>query len=137
MSYLLDTNCWMQLVRAREHAADVRDLLAALPPDQVSITDFALYSIALAMRRHKVLDQFPAFVRLSGIGQGVRLIRLEPGDLIRVVETGRSYQLDFDDAFQYTASELRDLVLVSFDADFDRTPRGRLTPQAALQRFQF
>ena len=136
MSYLLDTNCWMQLVRAREHAAEVRDLLAALPADQVSITDFALYSLALAMRRHKMLDQFPAFVAHSGIGQSVRLVRLDPGELSQVVTASNAYQLDFDDAFQYAASELRNLKLVSLDTDFDRTPRGRLTPKAALDGFR-
>jgi len=38
------------------------------------------------------------------------------------------FHLDFDDAYQYVAAEKYDLTLVSFDADFDRTPRGRRTP---------
>jgi predicted nucleic acid-binding protein len=36
------------------------------------------------------------------------------------------------DAYQYIAAEQYDAPLVSFDADFDRTERGRLTPAAAL-----
>jgi uncharacterized protein len=47
-----------------------------------------------------------------------------------------AYNLDFDDACQYIAAEMHDLRLVSLDADFDRTPRGRLTPAAALQLFR-
>ena len=41
--------------------------------------------------------------------------------------------LDFDDAFQYVAAERFDLQLVSFDADFDHTPRGRMTPAQAMR----
>jgi predicted nucleic acid-binding protein len=40
--------------------------------------------------------------------------------------------LDFDDAYQYVAAEKRDLTLVSFDSDFDRTRRGRKTPGEVL-----
>lgn len=36
--------------------------------------------------------------------------------------------LDFDDAYQYVAAEKYTLTLVSFDADFDRTERGKKTP---------
>jgi hypothetical protein len=36
--------------------------------------------------------------------------------------------LDFDDAYQYTAAEKHNLILLSFDTDFDRTSRGRKTP---------
>lgn len=43
-----------------------------------------------------------------------------------------TYNLDFDDAYQYTIAEQYDLVIVSFDHDFDRTDRGRSTPNAIL-----
>jgi hypothetical protein len=38
------------------------------------------------------------------------------------------HNLDFDDAYQYSAAEKYNLTIVSFDSDFDRTPRGRKTP---------
>jgi predicted nucleic acid-binding protein len=125
----------MQLVRAREHAADVRDLLSALPADEVFVTDFAVYSIALAMRRHQMLDQLSTFIRESRIGEDVRIVRLAPSELTHVVHAAKTFQLDFDDALQYAAAELYDLRLVSLDADFDRTPRRRLTPNAALKLY--
>jgi predicted nucleic acid-binding protein len=43
------------------------------------------------------------------------------------------FNLDFDDAYQYTAAEKYDLTLVSFDSDFDHTERGRKTPAEVLQ----
>ena len=135
MPFLLDANCWMQIVRVREHAQEVRDYLARVPADQIFISDFALHSIGLAMRRHKMLEQFPAFIDESGIGTSVGLVQLQPAELKRVVDACGALRLDFDDAYQYVAAELYSLHLVSLDEDFDRTPRGRLTPAAALQRF--
>ncbi|MFA6372325.1 MAG: hypothetical protein WCW68_06850 [Methanothrix sp.] len=44
----------------------------------------------------------------------------------------KSFHLDFDDAYQYVAAERNDLVLVSFDADFDKTDMGRKTPADIL-----
>ena len=38
------------------------------------------------------------------------------------------FNLDFDDAYQYVAAEKFNLEIVSFDSDFDRTERGRKTP---------
>ena len=49
-----------------------------------------------------------------------------------VVENMRKYRFDYDDAFQYAIVERFNLTLVSFDADFDRTPRGRKTPVQVL-----
>ncbi|GEM_PF-4211460 len=36
----------------------------------------------------------------------------------------------------YVAAEKHDLVIVSFDSDFDRTERRRLMPDQALERIR-
>lgn len=59
----------------------------------------------------------------------VSLIHLESEDTPRIVSTMTKYNLDFDDAYQYVAAVTHNLVLVSFDSDFDRTERGRKTPE--------
>jgi hypothetical protein len=64
MRFLLDTNCWMQLIRAREHAAVVGDLLRAVPASDIRISDYSLHSLLNVTRRLKVLDDLPAFVRV-------------------------------------------------------------------------
>lgn len=134
LRFLFDSNCWMEVVRSRPQAQIVQSLLS-LAPRSIFITDFALCSVGLAMRRHKVLDAFPTFIKQTGIGVGIEVIRLMPLDFAQVVDVCKSHALDFDDAYQYVAAELHGLTLVSLDDDFDRTPRGRLTPAAALQQF--
>jgi uncharacterized protein len=133
--FLLDTNCWMQLVRRREHAAPVADLLRTLPASEVFISDYSLHSMLNVTRRHGVLHELPAFIRNTGFGTIVTVLTVPPPQLDRVVAAVGAHGLDVDDAYQYAAAELHDLALVSLDADFDRTPRGRLTPAAALQRY--
>ena len=59
-------------------------------------------------------------------------IRLDTTDLKEIMNVRKRFRLDFDDAYQYVAAEKHDLTLVSFDADFDRTDRGRKTPADIL-----
>jgi len=46
----------------------------------------------------------------------------------RLEQVAAAFQLDFDDAYQYVVAEKFDLMLVSFDTDFDRTDRNRIIP---------
>jgi uncharacterized protein len=47
---------------------------------------------------------------------------------VRVEQVAAAFRLDFDDAYQYVVAEKFDLILVSFDKDFDRTDRKRIIP---------
>jgi predicted nucleic acid-binding protein len=58
---------------------------------------------------------------------------LSADELRDIPEVMRRFRLDFDDAYQYVAADKHALTLVSFDADFDRTERGRKTPEQVLQ----
>jgi predicted nucleic acid-binding protein len=135
MRFLLDANCWLQTVRQRPHANEVAKFLADVPVDRVFITDLAVHSVAIVMGRFKMLGDVPNFFAVCGFGRTIRVLSLEVSIVSQVVQTAAIYGLDFDDAYQYSASEAHDLSIVSFDADFDRTPRGRLTPAAALALF--
>jgi predicted nucleic acid-binding protein len=135
MAFLLDTNCWMQLVRRREHAEVVGELLRVVPRDNIHITDYALHSLMPVMHRNKQLEEFPEFVRIARFEEDSAIINIPALQLTRVIDCVRLYKLDVDDSYQYVAAESNGLHLVSLDTDFDRTPRGRLTPAAALQLF--
>ena len=63
---------------------------------------------------------------------GTRVVRLSTPDMRALLAVRKQFGLDFDDAYQYVAAEKHNLTLLSFDADFDRTERGRMTP-ATLQ----
>jgi predicted nucleic acid-binding protein len=42
--------------------------------------------------------------------------------------------LDFDDAYQYLAAEQEQATIVSFDKDFDKTGKGRQTPEQVIKQ---
>lgn len=61
----------------------------------------------------------------------IGLVRLDIQDMAKVAETAQAFDLDFDDAYQYITAEKYELGLLSFDSDFDRTARGRISLEGA------
>lgn len=49
-------------------------------------------------------------------------------EIYSVIEKMDETHLDFDDAYQYALAERYGLRIVSFDADFDATVKGRVRP---------
>jgi predicted nucleic acid-binding protein len=136
MRLLIDANCLLEVVRRRPSAADVERLLLTIPHGRMKISDFAVHSIALVMERFAIVSSFPRLIDGAGIGKTIAIARLYPTDWPRVIEVMTAHRLDVDDAYQYVAAELDHRRIVSLDADFDRTPNGRLTPAQALQLFK-
>jgi uncharacterized protein len=134
--FLIDSNCWMQILRARPFANEVRAFLQAIPSSRLFVTDFSINSIALNLEYRKQLHDFPAFLEWSTIGTEIAIIRLYADELRDVVRATSQHGLDYDDAYQYVAADLDGLRLVSINKHFDRTPNGRLTPAAALNLFK-
>ena len=132
MTYLIDTNVWLQVLRNRSRADDARRLLESVPPIQMAVTDYAVHSIGLILARFGQLERYAPFLRDSRIGDRIAILSLTPTELGRVPEICQSQKLDFDDAYHYLAAEIHDLQVVSFDTDFDRTTRGRRIPADVL-----
>jgi predicted nucleic acid-binding protein len=128
MTYLLDSNIWLELLFEQERADDVRRFLETVPMAQVAISEFSVYSIGIALARSGLENAFVQFVSDTLEGTTLARIRLDTTDLKEIMSVRKRFRLDFDDAYQYVAAEKHDLTLVSFDTDFDRTDRGRKTP---------
>ena len=132
MTYLLDSNVWLELLFAQERADDVRRFLQTVPMAQVAISEFSVYSIGIALARSGLENAFVQFVSDTLEGTALDRIRLDTADLKEVMSVRKRFRLDFDDAYQYVAAEKHNLTLVSFDTDFDGTERGRRTPADIL-----
>jgi predicted nucleic acid-binding protein len=130
--YLLDTNIILELLLDQDNADEVERFLRSTPPDQLYLSEFALYSLGIILLRSKEYDTFLRAVEdLLTIG-GLQLVRLGVSDMPELVRAAQAFNLDFDDAYQYAIAERYDLTLVSFDVDFDRTERQRQTPGDVL-----
>ncbi len=131
--FLVDTNVWLERLLDQERSEEVGRFLDQIPPAQYFLTEFAFHSIGITLIRLAKRDLLLKFVSDTISDQTVMLVRLDPEDIERVVVATERFKLDFDDAYQYVAAEKHNLTLVSFDADFDRTDRGRKTPAELLE----
>jgi hypothetical protein len=57
---------------------------------------------------------------------------VRPEEITQLIDFMHQFNLDFDDAYQYTVAVRHDLVIVSFDNDFNRMIRGKRTPAEVL-----
>jgi len=130
--YLVDTNVWLERLLDQERSEEVAHFLSSISSDHLFITDFAFHSISIILSRFGEVNALRSFVRDAFIEGAVGLIRLLPEDTEFIVQAMGKFKLDYDDAYQYIAAEKYDLVIVSFDTDFDRTIRGRKSPKEVL-----
>jgi len=131
--YLLDSNIFLELLLDQDKADDVEKLLRSIRGEELCISEFSLYSVGIVLFRQKLYDIFVRFVDDLILTGGIRLLKLAPEDVKQLAEVAQRFNLDFDDAYQYTIAERHDLTIVSFDSDFDRTIRGRKAPKDLLE----
>jgi predicted nucleic acid-binding protein len=126
--YLVDTNLILEVLLRQAKAEEVKQFFERASSQQLFLSEFSLYSLGVLLIRRNMHDIFLRSIEdLLFIG-GVTLLRLAPADLADVARRSQQFGLDFDDAYQYVAADKHNLVIVSFDADFDRTERGRKQP---------
>ena len=126
--YLVDTNIWLERLLGQEQAEAVGRFLNSVASSQLLITDFSFHSICVILIRERRRSTLETFVKETLVDAGVQVVRLSPDETALILLASDRFGLDFDDAYQYAAAEKLDLVLVSFDKDFDRTERGRILP---------
>jgi predicted nucleic acid-binding protein len=133
LMYLADTNLIAEILLRQTKAGEVKRFLESTAPEGLYLTEFSLYSLGIILLRRKMHDTFLQTVDDLLLTGGIRLVRLGLEDMQDIVHASRRFNLDFDDAYQYVAAEKYNLIIVSFDSDFDRTERGRRTPTEVLQ----
>ena len=134
MRLLIDTNVFLEIILEQENAEQAKALLQRTREHEFFITDYSLHSIGLLLFRRKQHGAFKSFLRDLTIRAGITVISVSMAQTEAVIDVSQKFSLDFDDAYQYVAAQEQGLILVSFDADFDRTTRGRKIPAAILSR---
>ncbi len=132
LMYLIDTNIWLERLLDQAQAPAVGQFLAQTPTDTLFLTDFALHSLAVILLRLKQPEVWRMFLQDTMIQGRVGVLSLTSDELVPLHAVMTQHGLDFDDAYQYAVAERDALTLVSFDTDFDRTPRGRKIPADLL-----
>jgi len=133
MKALLDTNVFLEIILSQETAEDAKELLVKSAQHEFFITDYCLHSIGLLQFRKKQHEAFKAFVDDVLLNGGIGLLSLYSGEMGAVISASQKFGLDFGDAYQYAIAARYDLVLISFDTDFQRTEEGHKTPGEILR----
>ena len=133
MRLLIDTNIVLEVMLEQARAEEARALLTRTGEHELFISDYSLHSIGLLLFRRKQLQVFRQFLNDMVFHAGLMVAYLPVEDMVSVIEAAQRFNLDFDDAYQYAAAERYGLTIVSFDADFDRTERGRKTAREILE----
>lgn len=129
MKLLLDTNLFLEVILGQENAQMVKNILLRTDRYEFFISDYALHSIGLLLFRRKMYETFRIFLSDILFNEVVKLVILPVREMERMIKSAESFNLDFDDAYQYAIAESYGLKIVSFDHHFDRTPEGRLPPE--------
>jgi len=126
---LLDTNIFLEILLGQTHSATALRTLENRDEHELFVSDYAIHSIGTLLVRRQLFGQLVTF--LSDVVEcgRVEVLGVAPTELRSVIDNVVRFGLDFDDAYQYALADRLDLTLVSLDRDFDRTPRGRTTPQ--------
>ncbi len=133
MKLLLDTNIFLEVILDQERANEARTLLSEVEGHEFFISDYSLHSIGLLLFRRGKHEVFRQFLKDMILNVGVAVITLSAQEMESLIEVAQRFNLDFDDAYQYAVAERYGLTIVSFDADFDRTERGRKMPGDLLE----
>jgi hypothetical protein len=126
MRLLVDTNIFIEVLLGQMGAGQARTFLENRKGHELYVSDFALHSIGLLLFRQKQHQVFRQFLQDMMGRVGIELVSLKAPEMDSLADVAAKFHLDFDDAYQHTAAIRHGLRIVSFDADFDRTPEGRL-----------
>ena len=126
--YLVDTNVWLERLLDQSNSVDVGNFLERYSSDQLVIADFSFHSIGVILNRFHKETLFLEFAKDILVRGGVAVGSLSAQEMENVVAAIKKYKLDFDDAYLYVVAKKFDAIIVSFDKDFDKTPRGRKKP---------
>jgi predicted nucleic acid-binding protein len=123
---------FLELLLEQKESGSVRALLSSKTPDELSTSDLAFHSLGIILYQKNAAHLFSDLVRdLFGDG-GIAIFALGSEDMERLEQVATTFNLDFDDAYQYVVAEKFGLTIVSFDTDFDRTDRERVIPAGIL-----
>lgn len=134
VGYLVDTNVWLERLLDQEKSGIVSRFLDGIPLNNLFVSDFAIHSIGVILSRYKKLDLFEEFLNDLFVNGQIEQLSLNSVDLMNVILNIQEFNLDFDDAYQLSVSQKYDLVIVTFDKDFNTKGIRKNTPEEIIQQ---
>ena len=125
--YLIDSNIFLEVLLEQEKSNQVKKFIISASLNDLFISNFSLHSICIVLLKENQTAKLVLFLNEAIKGK-IKVLSVETNLLDIVVNNANKFNLDFDDAYQYTAAKTYNLQLVSFDKDFDKTDIKRIEP---------
>ena len=117
MSFLVDTNVFLEILLNQPGRAKCEQFLQQ-STGALAIADFSLHSIGVIALRRQQAGLFADF--LSDSLPNLELLHLDRIGYPAVARAAQLFDLDFDDAYQFTVAKAHGLVIVTQDQHFAR-----------------
>lgn len=130
--YLIDANIWLERLLDQEKSEVVSRLFERIPMEDLFVRDFSIHSIGVILSKYKRLKILQSFLEDLFINAQIEQLSLNTKDLLNVISNIQKFNLDFDDAYQLSVSQKYDLILVTFDKDFDVKGIRKNTPEEII-----
>ena len=125
--YFIDTNILLEIALKQEKSTKAKAFLINNAAEKMYMSDMSIHSIGIILFKLKKRDSFIILLNEISINR-IAILSILVSKLNDVKNNAEKFNLDFDDAYQYTIAKNYDLKLISFDKDFDKTDIKRIEP---------
>ena len=130
--YLIDANIVLEVLYKREKWRECYELLNAVKRGSLEayMLHFTIHGISAILGKPALVARF-LMELLTWRGLIIADLTLEEEQV--AAEVAEKMELDFDDGLHYYFAKKRNIPIISFDKDFDKTDVQRLEPHEILK----
>ena len=115
--FLIDTNVFLEILLMQDKKDSCKKFLDN-NIGNLHLTDFSLHSIGVILLKYNKGDVFQKFI--EDVLPNIKLLSLPVRLYKEVLNANNNFNLDFDDAYQYSTAKYFGLRVATMDKDFER-----------------
>ena len=120
MSFLVDTNVFLEILLNQPACIKCEQFLRQ-NTGKLAIADFSLHSLGVIALRRQQVALFADF--LNDSLPNLELLHLDRIGYPAVARSAQAFNLDFDDAYQFTLARANGLAIATQDRHFERVKK--------------
>src|SRR5690606_450573 len=101
---------------------------------QIYLSDFSFHSIGVILSKKNKSDIFELFIKDILQCNKISIISISLENMINITQNINKYNLDFDDAYQLTLSQIFDINIVNYDSDFNNIEINSIHPKELINQ---
>ncbi len=130
--YLVDTNVWLERLLDQDKSDVAQIFFDSISTSNIFVSDFAIHSICVILSRLNKFDVLSKFINDLFTDGLIEQLSLDASDLLDVIDNIKRFNIDFDDSYQYTVARKYDLIIVTFDKDFNVRGINKKSPEEVI-----